>query len=82
MENAAVNAIRALEKILQYSIEQNTEGTTIKVLLSFGTIGKTAAEQQMEIVVKLAASVLVENGNKTALLKKERETIAVAIGLG
>ena len=82
IENAAVNAIRALEKILQYSIEQNTEGTTIKVLLSFGTIGKTAAEQQMEIVAKLAASVLVENGNKTALLKKERETIAVAIGLG
>jgi len=82
MENAAVNAIRALEKILQYSIEQNTEGTTIKVLLSFGTIGKTAAEQQMEIVAKLAASVLGENGNKAALLKKERKTIAVAIGLG
>jgi len=58
MENVTVDAIRALEKILLFSNEQNTENTTIKVILSFGTIGRTAAEQHMEIVANLAASVL------------------------
>ncbi len=70
MENAAVNAIRALEKILQCSMEQNTQGTTVRVLLSFGAIGKTAAEQQLEMVAKLAASVLGKSGNTAALLKQ------------
>jgi hypothetical protein len=82
MENAAVNAIRALEKLLQYSMEQNMQGTTVRVLLSFGAIGKTAAEQQMEMVARLAASVLGKSGNTAALLNKEREIIAVVIGLG
>ncbi|MCK7488962.1 MAG: hypothetical protein MZU79_00995 [Anaerotruncus sp.] len=82
MENAAVNAIRALEKILHSSMEQNMEDTTIKVLLSFGSIGKAAAEQQLETVAKLAASMLGKSGNTAALLNKERETIAVAVGLG
>ena len=45
MENAAVNAIRALERLLQCSIEQNMQDTTIRVLLSFGAIGKTAADK-------------------------------------
>ncbi|MDR7664625.1 hypothetical protein RG963_02250 [Methanosarcina sp. Z-7115] len=82
MENAAVNAIRALEKVLQCSIEQNMQGTTVRVLLSFGAIGKTAAEQHLEMVAKLAASVLGKSGNTAALLNRERETIAVVIGLG
>jgi hypothetical protein len=82
MENVTVDAIRALEKILQYSNEQNTENTTIKVILSFGTIGRTAAEQHMEIVANLAASVLGKSGNTAALLKKEKETIAVTVALG
>jgi len=82
MENAAVNSIRALERILQSSVEKKTESTTISILLSFGTIGKAAAEQQMEVVAKLAASVLGKSGNSAALRNGERETIAVAIGLG
>jgi hypothetical protein len=52
------------------------------VLLSFGAIGKTAAEQHMEIVARLAASVLGKSGNTAALLNNERETMAVIIGLG
>lgn len=36
----------------------------------------------MEMVAKLAASVLGKSGNTAALLNKERETIAVIIGLG
>ena len=63
-------------------IEQNTENTTIKVLLSFGTIGITAAEQQMIMVANLAASVLGKSGNTAALLKKEREIIAITVALG
>ena len=82
MENATVNAIRALEKLLHCSMEQNMQGTTVSVLLSFGAIGKTAAEQQMEVVAKLAASVLGKSGNTAALLNQKRETIAVVIGLG
>lgn len=82
MENAAVNAIRALERLLQCSMEQNMQDTTVRVLLSFGTIGKTAAEHKMEMVARLAASVLGKSGNTAALLNKERETIAVVIGLG
>jgi hypothetical protein len=82
MENAAVNALRALENIMQCSNRQNTEDTTVKVLLSFGTIGKTAAEQEMEMVAKLAASMLGKTGNTAVFLKKERETIAVTIALG
>lgn len=82
MENVAVNAIRALEKLLERSMELNMQGTTVRVLLSFGSIGKTAAEQQMEVVARLAASVLGKSGNTAALHNKERETIAVVIGLG
>jgi hypothetical protein len=58
------------------------QGTTVRVLLSFGAIGKTAAEQQMEMVARLAASVLGKSGNTAALLNREREAIAVVIGLG
>jgi len=82
MENAAVNAIRALEKLLQRSVEQDMQDTTVRVLLSFGAIGKTAAEQQMEMIARLAASVLGKSGNTAALLNKDRETMAVIIGLG
>ncbi|MGB9940627.1 hypothetical protein [Methanosarcina sp.] len=82
MENAAINAIRALERLLQCSVEQDLQGTTVRVLLSFGAIGKTAAEHQMEMVARLAASVLGKSGNTAALLNRERETIAVVIGLG
>ena len=68
--------------MLQCSMKQNMESTTVRVLLSFGTIGKTAAEQQLETVAKLAASMLGKSGNTAALLKREKETIAVTIGLG
>ena len=58
------------------------QDTTVRILISFGTIGKTAAEQQMELVAKFAASVLGKSGNTAALLSKEREAMAVVVGLG
>ncbi len=82
MENATISAISALEKLLQYSGDQNMQDTTVRILISFGTIGKTAAEQQMKLVAKFAASVLGKSGNTAALLSKEREAMAVVVGLG
>ena len=82
MGGLTVDAIRALEKILQFSIEQDTESTTITLILTFGTIGRIAAGQQMGIIANLAASVLGKSGNTAALRKKEKETIAVAVALG
>lgn len=82
MGDLTIDVIQALEKILQFSIEQDTQNTTIILILSFGTIGKTAAGQQMKIVVNLAASVLGKSGNMAALRKKEKEIIAVTVALG
>lgn len=82
MGDLTIDVIQALEKILQFSIEQDTQNTTIILILSFGTIGKTAAGQQMKIVANLAASVLGKSGNMAALRKKEKEIIAVTVALG
>jgi hypothetical protein len=82
MEDLTIDAIQALEKILQFSIEQDAESTTLKLFLSFGTLGRTAAEQNMEIVTNLAASILGKSVNTAAHRKKEKETIAVIVALG
>lgn len=82
MGDLTIDVIQALEKILQFSIEQDMQNTTILLILSFGTIGKTAAGQQMKIVANLAASVLGKSGNMAALRKKEKEIIAITVALG